>query len=719
MASPTVANAHAVAMDAKVTVASGSSKPSLTTMHPLLLAAACKGNWEELNSLLDGEDAQALGQGFLDLVALYNPGENTNGSLTRQTATADIEEGANVHASSAMSLLEDTTAEGDTILHVVASMGDNESFLKCATSISNKKSSFMWKHNKKGNTPLHCAARAGKTKMVTHLIDLARSETNDEKIVEALLRQENESKETALHEAIRTGDNHLVQVLLRNDPELACFPKEGSSPLYLAILLKEDKIAQTLHDDSKDEALSYSGPNGQNALHAAVLRGRELTRKLLEWKKDLAAGRDENGSTPLHFAAGMYWQFLPRSVCRQLLKANSAALYQSDNQGLFPIHVAASVGADLNVTMLLRHCPSCAGFRDAQGRTFLHVAVEKSQSRVVIFACKKTSLEWIMNMQDNKGNTALHLAVKSGNLAMFSALYGNRHVHLNLENAKGQTPIDMAHYMIHPGLLHNLNSGRMISFFLGFDGARSGVSRVDHFKENYENIHGMKAEYDTKECELLPFEKKEFELLKESTQSLSVGSVLIATVTFGATFALPGGYRQDDHPDGGTPTLAGRYAFHAFMMANTIAFIGSCIATVGFMYAGSPTSNFVGRKSYFFASITSMHVSIIALTVAFALGVYTVLAPVAQMTAIAICVMSPLVVLYNFKDFWMDWFQFARSLCIRKGLIVALGTYIWIVLVNMVEVSLIFILIFVWAKYGRNHHISKLELPAQPPAPLT
>jgi ankyrin repeat protein len=69
-------------------------------------------------------------------------------------------------------------------------------------------------------------------------------------------------------------DNQIVKDLLEAaDPELACFPKEGSSPLYLAISLKEDTIAETLHEESKDKVLSYLGPDGQNALHAAVLRG--------------------------------------------------------------------------------------------------------------------------------------------------------------------------------------------------------------------------------------------------------------------------------------------------------------------------------------------------------------------------------------------------------------------------------------------------------------
>jgi len=134
-------------------------------------------------------------------------------------------------------------------------------------------------------------------------------------------------------------------------------------------------------------------------------------------------------------------------------------------------------------------------------------------------------------------------------------------------------------------------------------------------------------------------------------------------------FALPGGYRADTSKNGGTPTLAGTFAFHAFMIANTLAFICSTIATLASMYAGSARLNVVRRKDHFGHSIGFMHNSIMALAVAFAVGVYTVLSPVARKTAIAICVMSPLVVLYNFKDFWLNWALFARPLFVRKGAI--------------------------------------------------
>jgi hypothetical protein len=77
-------------------------------------------------------------------------------------------------------------------------------------------------------------------------------------------------------------------------------------------------------------------------------------------------------------------------------------------------------------------------------------------------------------------------------------------------------------------------------------------------------------------------------LLKDSTGILCVGSVLIAAATFGATFAVSGGYIADDHSNGGSPVLARRYAFEGFIVSNTLAFVFSMVATTALMCSGSP-----------------------------------------------------------------------------------------------------------------------------------
>lgn len=160
-------------------------------MHPLLLAAACNGSWEELNLLLNRENAQAeqgmMPEEFLDQLAACS----SSRCITSSTKTkSDVEEGSYQPAPlpPAASLLVGVTVEGDTALHVVAANGDGDNFLKCAKFIYSKATHLLFEPNKKGDTPLHCAARAGKPRMVSHLIHLARSEGGRD---QELLRKEN------------------------------------------------------------------------------------------------------------------------------------------------------------------------------------------------------------------------------------------------------------------------------------------------------------------------------------------------------------------------------------------------------------------------------------------------------------------------------------------------------------------------------------------------
>jgi hypothetical protein len=226
-----------------------------------LLALACSGSFQDLESHLNGQDRQA-------------PSDGTNGGIGSST---DDEE-----AFFRQSLLDGVTVGGDTALHVVAANCDCEDFLKKAGLIHSKAQNLLFVQNNNGDTPLHFAARAGNSKMVSLLIDLAKGQDNNANRVKALLERDNKSGWTVLHETVRAGDDiNIVNILMTEDPELASFPRDGTSPLYLAILLERRITAKTLHEKSGG-VLSYSGPNGQNALHAAVLR-RKGTRAPLSF----------------------------------------------------------------------------------------------------------------------------------------------------------------------------------------------------------------------------------------------------------------------------------------------------------------------------------------------------------------------------------------------------------------------------------------------------
>ncbi|CAN6207440.1 unnamed protein product [Urochloa humidicola] len=530
--------------------------------------SARSGDIKLLGDLLNGEDASALAGPVVV--------EVLDGSLPIRRVPTD----ALPLPAVAAAALSGVTSRGDSVLHIVAASGDAQEFLQCAEVICNKANHLLHDScNKNGDTPLHCAAREGNVAMVSHLISLARRGHGGEVAARALLRKQNRNGETVLHEAVRLAtDDGLVKILVSADPELARVPETGTSPLYLAIALGRDGTARLLHD--RDGGLSYSGPDGQSALHAAVLKGKEMTKMLLEWNKDLAKQVDGFGDTPLHVAASVersgmetvlgssFWFFFSSSMygtTELLVGANTSCVYQPDNDGSFPIHVAAKMGRLKVIEVLLDKCPDCAGLLDGKGRTFLHVAVVNKRHSIVAFACKDPRLASILNMRDDDLNTALHLAVYSGDLRSFDYLICNRKVLLNLSNSKGHTPLDVSESVVnHAGIQYGSNAQSWIRRLLASttNGCNSG--RQDRFQE----AHVPKLDYT-----------EESRKMTDSTQYLGISSVLIVTITFAAAFAPPGGYIQDDHPNAVAATLAGSYAFDAFVISNTMAFICSSLAS--------------------------------------------------------------------------------------------------------------------------------------------
>src|SRR6185437_15791555 len=89
-----------------------------------------------------------------------------------------------------------------------------------AEAICRKASQLLFACDGNGDTPLHCAVRAGNAEMASLLIRQADC-CDREKI---MLRMQNKRGETALHEAVRFGHKRgmrMVEVLMSHDKQLA------------------------------------------------------------------------------------------------------------------------------------------------------------------------------------------------------------------------------------------------------------------------------------------------------------------------------------------------------------------------------------------------------------------------------------------------------------------------------------------------------------------
>uniref|UniRef100_A0A0E0ILS8 PGG domain-containing protein n=1 Tax=Oryza nivara TaxID=4536 RepID=A0A0E0ILS8_ORYNI len=513
------------------------------------------------------------------------------------------------------------TAGGNTLLHVAAWGGHPA----LASLLLRRAPGLLAARNAALDTPLHLAARAGAHKVVALLVAAFSSSSSSSAAADAsspslraLTRATNRRGETPLHDAVRGGHEAAARALTAADPGLAGLcGGAGESPIYMAAAAGSLGMVRLLtktyrNDEEEEEELpvlcSCTGPGGRTVLHAA-------------WNPTLVKEVDDSGSTPLHYVASV--GNIP--ALKLLLGYDTSPAYVPDSNGLFPVHIAAKMGYGQLIYELSRYCPDCDEMLDSKGRNFLHIAVEHKKWKVVWHFCGTQELERMLNVMDYEGNTALHLAVKNADQMIVSLLMANKAVLPNIVNNQGLTALDLAVLATDKGISYTLNPQVIILRCLAWTGAVLSPRRLDHFIDEF-NIGKASG--------------NELKKFTNISQNLVVGSVLISTVTFAAVFTLPGGYISDGHPHAGAPILWHRYTFKAFVMANTLAFVGSTLSTIWLTYAGSEHVHPLLRALYMFFSVISMEQATRSMVAAFALGAYVVLSPVSERIALVLYLLA-------------------------------------------------------------------------------
>uniref|UniRef100_A0A0E0F5B8 PGG domain-containing protein n=1 Tax=Oryza meridionalis TaxID=40149 RepID=A0A0E0F5B8_9ORYZ len=476
--------------------------PEHLFMCSRLYIAAFRGYTDEVFSLLAGSSGTAV--------------EPAN---SRPSPAA--QEHANHHGGCS---IREVTAERSTLLHIAAGEGHDE----LIAELCSHDSSLLSSSSSSGNTPLHCAARAGHAGAVRDIVRLARANVEEDRL-RAMLRGMNATGDTALHLAARHGHGEAVEELMEVAPETALELNGGGvSPLYLAVMSRSVRAVRAILS-CRDA--SAAGPSSQNALHAAVLQSSEMVSLLLQWKPTLATKVDSSKSTPLHFASSDGDCSIIQAILTHLPRS---AINIQDNKGLSPLHIAALMGHTETVRMLLQFSPASADICDNQGQSFLHAAAMKGHSSIISYAVKNSMLKHLLNAQDKEGNTPLHLAVVVEECKVVSKLLSSGEVSLVVK-------------------LHE-------------SGAQFQPQRQDLIEKwNAQDI--MKWRDNT-------------------SKNLAVVSTLIATVAFAAAFNVPGSYGHD-----GKANLAGDPMYNAFLILDTISMVTSVVATILLVYGRASRSH--------------------------------------------------------------------------------------------------------------------------------
>ena len=151
--------------------------------------------------------------------------------------------------------------------------------------------------------------------------------------------------------------------------------------------------------------------------------------------------RDDFGWTPLEIAAFVGNEKFVKLLLEEALERDqkSNIAYSQDSAGTSALHVAALNGNVKIMNELITKCPDIYEILNNKGRNALHLAAKSGQSAAVKYLSQFKSL---INEQDSKGNTPMHLAASKGHFEIASQLGRDNDVGLNTTNEDGLTTLD-------------------------------------------------------------------------------------------------------------------------------------------------------------------------------------------------------------------------------------------------------------------------------------
>ena len=254
--------------------------------------------------------------------------------------------------------------------------------------------------NSNGDTPLHVAIQNQHLPIVTILLHYG-----------ATVNAQNNNGDTPLHLAVQNNNSDLVKELLAYDAKksIPIKNKLGKTPIYLASTENKNKILQLLVPPRFSNALP---------LHLAIqYRDVELLMFWLNKGIPLEA-KNHQQQTPLYFAVTQAIQTNQTQSTLILCSkgANVTVRAGKLQQTIFHI-LANSDNAAVNMILL------------------------PSLLESLLISSNKT--ESALNIRDADGNTALHIAARTGNMYTFQLLLRNG-ANYSIPNKDDQTPNDIA-----------------------------------------------------------------------------------------------------------------------------------------------------------------------------------------------------------------------------------------------------------------------------------
>jgi ankyrin repeat protein len=243
-------------------------------------------------------------------------------------------------------------------------------------------------------------------------------------------------------------ENLLSDATVPNEDIIARIKEEH---LYTAIYDSDVERVRRLLKNGADIS-SVRGKNGSNALHVASLKAKttDLIDVILETEKFDINGVNNRGWTPLHLATD-------RDINARHLIRKGADPNIADEEGNTPLHFAARYAKEIEtISLLLENKQVDINHRGNNGWTALHHAIEASNVITVGYLLKKDADP---DAADGNGATPLHLAVKDdyyyNTTKIIDIILETEKCNINGVDNYGRTPL---HYAVetrpYPNTIH-------------------------------------------------------------------------------------------------------------------------------------------------------------------------------------------------------------------------------------------------------------------------